>query len=705
MKFPVITLLTDFGVEDAYVGTMKGVILSINPRVQIVDICHEIAPQDIFEGAYVLWTSYRYFPKGTIHVAVVDPGVGGARSAICASVNGHIFVAPDNGLLSFVVSEAEPDEIVRITRRKYLLPRISRTFHGRDIFAPAAAHISTGLPIGRLGASAQRLKTFPVPKPRRTKKGEIEGEVIHIDRFGNLVTNIVEDMLPARKEPIVRIGRRRIIGISNSYEEVASGALLAIVGSAGLLEISVNGGSAAKLLRASREEGMRDDALKYEQWDKRYVWHPFTQMKDYLAEKPTIIVEGEGAHIRDIEGNDYIDGVSSLWCNVHGHRRREIDEAIRRQLDKIAHSTLLGLANVPSIELARVLVEITTDGLEKVFYSDDGATAMEVAVKIAYQFWRQRGESGRKKFVALKHAYHGDTLGAVSLGGIELFHEIYRPLLFDVLRAPAPYCYRCEFGLTFDECGWRCVEEMEKILRENADSIAAVVLEPVVQGAAGMIVAPDGYLKRVERLCRKYRTLLVVDEVATGFGRTGAMFACFLEDVKPDILACAKGITGGYLPLAATLTTDEIYEAFLGDYAEKKTFFHGHTYTGNPLACAAALANIEIFEREGTLQKLKPKIAIIARHLDKISQLEHVGDVRQKGMMGGIELVRNRETKEPYRYEEKIGIRVCREARKKGLWIRPLGDVIVIMPPLCISEDDLDRMMGIIYDSITAVTE
>jgi len=443
------------------------------------------------------------------------------------------------------------------------------------------------------------------------------------------------------------------------------------------------------------------------EWDKKYVWHPFTQMKDYLEEEPLIIAEGHGTTLKDIHGREYIDGVSSLWCNVHGHRRPEIDEAVTAQLGRIAHSTLLGLANVPSIELAKKLVEITPDGLEKVFYSDDGATAMEVALKMAFQYRRQKDESSkeRTKFIALKEAYHGDTIGAVSLGGIELFHRIYKPLTFEVFHAPAPYCYRCEFGLDRDTCRRECIEELGKIFRAHENEIAAMVIEPVVQGAAGMIVAPPGYLKEVEKLCRRHGALLIADEVATGFGRTGAMFACFLEDVRPDILACAKGLTGGYLPLAATLTTNEVFEGFLADYAEQKTFFHGHTYTGNPLCCAAALASIEIFERDAVLERLRPKVKLLRRRLMELRELEHVGDVRQCGFMAGIELVVDKSTKQPYKWEEKIGVKVILAARERGLIIRPLGNVIVVMPPLSITAEDLDRMMDIIRDSISAVTE
>ncbi|NOZ22979.1 MAG: adenosylmethionine--8-amino-7-oxononanoate transaminase [Planctomycetes bacterium] len=439
--------------------------------------------------------------------------------------------------------------------------------------------------------------------------------------------------------------------------------------------------------------------------DKKHVWHPFTQMKDYLAGDPLVIAEGEGAILRDIDGNEYIDGVSSLWCNVHGHRKKEIDGAVIEQLGKVAHSTLLGLANVPSIELAEKLVEITPEGLSKVFYSDAGATAMEIALKMAFQYWRHKGQPQRTRFVSLTNAYHGDTIGAVSLGGIDLFHETFRPLLFDVLHAPSPFCYRCELRLDPKTCGMACAKKLREIVEQHRDEVVGVFLEPLVQGAAGIIVAPEGYLKEAECICRDNDTLLVCDEVATGFGRTGKMFACFHEQVKPDILACGKGITGGYLPLAATLATDEIYDAFLGDYSERKTFFHGHTYTGNALACAAALGSLRVFEKERVLDALQPKIALLERRLKEFSDLEHVGDVRQRGFMAGVELVHDRETKTPYDWDEKIGIQVVLAARRCGLILRPLGNVIVLMPPLCVTEEQLNRMLDVIHECITTVTE
>jgi len=435
----------------------------------------------------------------------------------------------------------------------------------------------------------------------------------------------------------------------------------------------------------------------------RYLWHPFTQMADYVSRSPLIIEKAEGIFLIDTEGRRYIDGVSSLWVNLHGHRKKEIDEAIKAQLDKIAHSTMLGIANVPAIELAEKLVEITPSNLTRVFYSDNGSTAMEIGLKIAYQYWVNKGIRGKDKFVSLENAYHGDTLGAVSVGGIDLFHEVYRPLLFPSYHAPSPYCYRCSFDLTYPACGLACLEKLEEIVKKHKDEIAAIVSESAVQAAAGMIVMPEGYMRGLREIADRYETLLILDEVAMGFGRTGRMWACEHEEAWPDIMAVSKGITAGYLPFAATLTTGEIYSAFLGDYT--KTFYHGHSYTGNPLGCAAAKANIEIFEKERILEKLPSKIKRLSFWLDKFKDLKHVGDVRQKGLVAGIELVKDKSTKESFPREEAKGFQVIYKAREKGVVIRPLGNVIVVMPPLAIDIEHLDILMNVIYESVIEVTQ
>ncbi len=449
----------------------------------------------------------------------------------------------------------------------------------------------------------------------------------------------------------------------------------------------------------------RTSSAPLEDWDRKYLWHPFTQMQEWAQETPLIIERGKGSALFDTEGRVYLDGTSSIWVNLHGHRRLELDRAIKQQLGKVAHSTLLGLSNPPAIRLARELVRIAPKGLSRVFYSDNGSTAVEVALKMAVQYWQQRRPNAgpKKTFLHLKLAYHGDTVGAVSVGNIELFHSRFKPLLFPTIAAEPPYCYRCPLKLTYPSCDMACIDPVERMLKTRHRELAGFIVEPLVQAAAGMIVQPPGYLKRIRELCTQYEVLLIADEVATGFGRTGKMFACQHEGVTPDLMAVSKGLTGGYMPLAATLTTEEIYRAFLGKYEEFKTFFHGHSYTGNPLGCAVALANLEIFRKEKTLAGLRPKIAALARWLPPLKQLDHVGEIRQRGLMVGIELVRNRATKTPYPVGERIGHRVAREARTRGLLMRPIGNVIVLMPPLSASLAELQRMAAIVEASIRSL--
>jgi adenosylmethionine-8-amino-7-oxononanoate aminotransferase len=432
-------------------------------------------------------------------------------------------------------------------------------------------------------------------------------------------------------------------------------------------------------------------------WDHEHLWHPFTQMKGFREEELLVITRGEGVYLYDYQGRRYLDGVASLWCNVHGHRRPELDRAIQEQLAQVAHSTLLGLAHSPAILLARRLAEITPEGLNKVFFSDNGATSVEVALKIAFQYWQLRGHPEKRRFLRLSHAYHGDTLGALSVGGIPLFKDIYGPLLFDSLEAPAPYCYRCPDQ---GDCRQQCLTNLENLVSVYRHKLAAVILEPVMQGAAGMITQPPGYLQRVREVTRAHHVLLIADEVATGFGRTGRMFACEYENVSPDLLCLSKGITGGYLPLAATLTNDEIYDAFLGEYHEFKTFFHGHTYTGNPLAAACALASLEVFEKDAVIDNLQPKIALLHERLTEMAAHPHIGEIRQRGFMVGIELVKDKETKEPFPLAQRTGHRVIMAARKLGAILRPLGDVIVLMPPLCISPEELEDLCRITAEAI-----
>ncbi len=438
-------------------------------------------------------------------------------------------------------------------------------------------------------------------------------------------------------------------------------------------------------------------------WDREHVWHAFTQMAEYV---PLIIESAEGCTLVDIDGRRYLDGTSSLWCNLHGHRHSRLDAALREQLERVAHVTNLGASNPTTIELAKRLTEIVPAGLNHVFFSDDGATAVEVALKMALQYWRQRPQPrpGKTVYVALGDAYHGDTLGSVSVGGVERFHAMFRPLLFETLRVPPPDTYRLPPHVSPETALAHYLEELDRVLTANAPRIAAMVIEPLVQCAAGMLVHPPGYLRGVRELCSKHEVLLIADEVAVGFGRTGRMFACEQEGVTPDLLCLAKGLTGGYLPLAATLATDEIWRAFLGTYSQSRTFFHGHTYGGNPLGAAVALANLRIFEEEQTLASMQPKIARLAEHLARIAQQPHVGDVRQRGLIAGIELVRDKATKAPYPWEERCGWQACEAARELGVLVRPLGNVVVVMPPLAITLEELDEICAAVECGIKVAT-
>jgi adenosylmethionine-8-amino-7-oxononanoate aminotransferase len=439
--------------------------------------------------------------------------------------------------------------------------------------------------------------------------------------------------------------------------------------------------------------------------DRRYLWHPFTQMQAWMDGDPVVVIEkGRGFTLVDTDGNRYLDGVSSLWCSVHGHGVKKIDRAVRKQLSRIAHSTLLGLASPPSIRLAAVLVRLAPAGLDRVFYSDNGATAVEAAVKMALQYHAQTGHPERNLFAGLVEAYHGDTMGSVSVGGMDSFHSMFSPLRFDTVRIPSPHCYRCPEGLDPKGCAMECADRAADMIGKNADRLAAAVIEPLVQGAAGMIVHPPGFLKRIREACDRSGVLLIADEVATGFGRTGTLLACSQEEVTPDLLCLAKGISGGYLPLAATLATEKVFSAFLGSVESGRAFYHGHTYTGNALGCAAALESIRLLQSR-VMPGLPGRAAHLADLLDRLVRpLPHVGDVRGRGLMVGIELVRSRETREPFPAADRTGHRVILEARRRGVMLRPLGDVIVLMPAPAMGKRDLGRLVSVTAESIRTVT-
>ncbi|HCM43023.1 MAG TPA: adenosylmethionine--8-amino-7-oxononanoate transaminase [Candidatus Omnitrophica bacterium] len=450
-----------------------------------------------------------------------------------------------------------------------------------------------------------------------------------------------------------------------------------------------------------------------ENWRKRdrsVFWHPFTQMQDWQNEPFPVIERGEGNYLIDVDGAKYLDGVSSLWCNVFGHQVPEINQAVQDQLKKIAHTTALGLTHPSAIELAEKLLKIAPQSLARVFYSDSGSEAVEIAVKIAFQYWQQKGETAKQKFIKLGEAYHGDTLGSVSIGGIDLFHHHYGALTFKTIKLPPPAVFHgkknpIEKALHEKEVLDAVVNQLEETLKKHHHEIAALIMEPLMQGAAGMLLHAPGFLKKARELTQKYNVLLVLDEVATGFGRTGKMFACEHEGVQPDILCLAKGITGGYLPLAATLTTEKIYQAFLGKYEELKTFFHGHTYTANPLACAAAIATLDLFEKNKTIEGLQPKIKFIEKRLKDFWKLPCVGDIRQLGLMVGIEIFESVESRRHYSLEQNIGHQIIRRARAKGAILRPLGPVLVLMPPLSLSEPEIDKLLTILYESIQEETK
>src|ERR1700722_6342117 len=447
---------------------------------------------------------------------------------------------------------------------------------------------------------------------------------------------------------------------------------------------------------------------RYEEFknaDHRYLWHPFTQMRTWLDDEPIIIESGEGNYLIDVNGKRYLDAVSSLWCNVHGHRKRELDEALRQQTARIAHTTMLGLSSPPPIELARELISIAPEGMSRVFYSDSGAEAVEVAVRIAAQYWQLIGDGRRKLFLTLSEAYHGDTMGSVSLGYSEHFHRHIRSMLFPALKVDPPHAYRFYRGMDADEADERALRAAEQLIERNREDLAALVIEPLMQGAAGMWAHSVRFIRGIAELARRAGALLIFDEVATGFGRTGKMFASDHIDIAPDLLCLGKGITGGYLPLAATLSTEQIFSAFLGEPQEFRAFYYGHTYTGNPLAAAVARANLKIFRDEGVVDRLQPLIKRMKSGLaDRFAAHPHVADIRQWGMMAGIELMEDPAAKRAYPYERLIGAQVAKAARKAGVMMRPLGDVMVFMPQLSITASEIDLLLDATLDAINEVT-
>ncbi len=437
--------------------------------------------------------------------------------------------------------------------------------------------------------------------------------------------------------------------------------------------------------------------------DFENIWHPFTQMKDFETDKPILIERGKGIYVYDMQGNKYIDAVASWWVNTLGHSNERLNKALCEQAEKIEHVLFAGFTHKPAIELAEKLLKLCPKPLKKVFFSDNGSTAVEVAIKMAYQYWAQTGHPEKSKFIAIKNSYHGDTLGVVSIGGCDLFHKIYKPLLFDIYQSPSPYCYRCPMGQRQGKCDFECAYAIEEILKKDAQNIAGIVIEPLIQGSGGMIVYPTEYLKIVRKLCDKYNILLIDDEVAMGFWRTGKFVACEHAEISPDIMCLAKGITAGYMPLATTLCTQKIYDAFYDDYEKTKTFYHGHSFTANPLACAVALENLKIFEEEKIDEKIIPKIEYLKKGLEKFKNLKNIGDVRHLGMIGAIELVKNKTTKESFDFKERVEMKIYRQGLKNGIIMRPIGNVFYFMPPYIITEEEIDAMLDIAYKTIEEV--
>lgn len=427
--------------------------------------------------------------------------------------------------------------------------------------------------------------------------------------------------------------------------------------------------------------------------DSQYIWHPYTQMKDSRKQAPILIERAKGIKLYDNQGNSYYDTISSWWCNVHGHNHPRINEAIRSQVNRLEHVLFAGFTHKPAITLAEKLIAITPSSLRKVFFSDNGSTAVEVALKMSFQYWQNIGRRKKTKFLSLDYAYHGDTVGAMSVSGVDLFNKVFSPLFFPSLKTPSPYCYRCPMKKDKSSCGIECIKPLEKILRAKNNEIAALILEPLVMAAGGMIIYPKKYLKKAHFLAKKYNVHLILDEVATGFGRTGKMFACEHAGVKPDFMCVSKGITSGYLPLGVTLTTNKVYRVFYADYEQKKTFYHGHTYTANPISCAAACASLELFKKENTLEKVNNLIPFFYEKLEDFRDLKFVGDLRYIGMIGAIELVKNKKTKQTFSLKERIGLKVYREGLKKGLILRPLGSIVYFFLPLCLKKHQLQKVL------------
>jgi adenosylmethionine-8-amino-7-oxononanoate aminotransferase len=446
--------------------------------------------------------------------------------------------------------------------------------------------------------------------------------------------------------------------------------------------------------------------MRAKEWlrkDLRHSWHPYTQMGALASDPPLLVDRAEGLFLFDADGNRYYDAISSWWCVVHGHGHPRIREAVARQMERLDHVLFAGVTHEPAVRLAERLSAVAPPGLSRVFFSDNGSTAVEVALKMSLQYWRNVGREEKTEFVCLDRGYHGDTTGCMSVSGVDAFLSAFRPILFPARRVPSPYCYRCPEGKEYPGCGVPCVGSIGQALSEGAGKVAAVILEPLLLGAGGMIVYPPEYLSEAARLAREHGAHLIVDEVATGFGRTGTMFACERARVSPDFLCVSKGLTSGTVPLAATLTTAEVFEAFLGDPGGGKTFHHGHTYTANPIGCAAALASLDLFEEEGVVERVENLAPRLAEGVRALADLPPVGDIRHIGMVAALELVRDRGTKEPLPGTDPVFRAVRREGLRRGLFLRPLGNVVYLFLPQAVTREAMDDILSRFGDTLRKV--
>jgi len=437
--------------------------------------------------------------------------------------------------------------------------------------------------------------------------------------------------------------------------------------------------------------------------DRRHVWHPCTQEKDHELLPPIPISKGEGVHLIDVDGRRYIDGVSSWWVNLFGHSHPRLNRALQEQAGRVAQHIFAGFTHEPAVELAQRLCQLAPGDLNKVFFADNGSAAVEIALKMSFQFWQQSGLPDKVRFVSISEGYHGETVGALSVGGCDLYRQIYKPILLDTFQAQGPDCFRCPYGKHRDSCDAECFEHLERLVTERQDEIAAVIVEPLIQGAAGMRIYPPAYLRKLRKLCDACSVHYIADEIAVGFGRTGRMFANEHAGVAPDFMCLSKGITGGYLPLSTVLTRDEIYEVFYDDYASLKAFLHSHSYTGNALACALAVEVLDIFEEERILERLEPKMALLDASASTFENMPEVGEVRRCGMVAAVEMVQDKTRKTPFPWQQRRGYQVYQKALDMGALLRPLGNVVYFMPPLTIEEDTLEELIDIAYRAIVAV--